>query len=860
MAAEIGLKAVMEMAGFTQGINKYNDMLGGASSNTDKHAGIMSKALAGIGTVLKTGVAVAAGGIAALTSAIAGAALASVSWAEKIDSVGDVLGTTAEESSALAVAAQHIGGNVEQLTSQMAILTKGLVTADGKIGPTGEALKAMGISFKDANGKMLPTTEILQKVADKIGKMPDGLEKTNLMMKLFGKSGKDMSDMMGALADGGMAEFDQMAKDMGLSMTDDAAAGAIEFNRSLNDLKMMAQGFLVQLGTEFMPMLQGLANFLGDILPIAINILHSGFEKIRPTIELITGTLTEMIYQITHGIEPIDAISEAIMRIFGMDAAVKFHEIANSVKDWLIPIITDLREWLAVNLPIAMAAISDFWKTTLWPAIQEIAKWIGENLPIAIAAVVAFIKDPFIPTLRDIWSFIKEKVIPIIADIIVWLATKLPPAIATAISWFNEHLLPALSEIWAFIKDPLLPILGQIITWLATAIKTAVETFVNDIWPKVKKAFVDIKDFIEDPLIPTFTKIVDWLSVAIGKAVDTFKITWDNLKEAFKVVSDWITTNLTGPDGVFTKVYDWLSTALNTAVGVATGILKTLAAGWQGILDVINFIIGAIQEVIKWINQVVEAMPDWLIPGSPTPMEMGLRGIAAGFMSAAKAASAFSGALGGLTPLNVGGLTTFAGAIMGRFKDKYTTPLDDKVKGLREELELVTEAMQDDRLSTEEQLNLMMRRAELEKELAATSQELNIQKERELALQKQLNDLAFLQAQMDFLSFLKENELNFSDILGNLQLGLNLDLPAFMDAITRALAALVANINQGLSGGGTSLPPLPPGDAKGFRGGGTSQIHNNKTVNVYMNNTIGGGMDAAMFRSEVLSIVTEALG
>jgi len=48
--ADIGLRAVMEMTGFTAGINKYNQMMGGASSNTEKHAGLMTKAMAGIGT------------------------------------------------------------------------------------------------------------------------------------------------------------------------------------------------------------------------------------------------------------------------------------------------------------------------------------------------------------------------------------------------------------------------------------------------------------------------------------------------------------------------------------------------------------------------------------------------------------------------------------------------------------------------------------------------------------------------------------------------------------------------------------------------------------------------------------------
>lgn len=119
LSNQIGLAAVMEMTGFTQGINKYNQMVNGASTNTDKKASLMSKAFAGIGQAVKIASAVAAGGIAAVTTAMVGGLKATMSWAEKLDAVGDVLGTTSEESAALAVAAQHIGGNVEQLASQM---------------------------------------------------------------------------------------------------------------------------------------------------------------------------------------------------------------------------------------------------------------------------------------------------------------------------------------------------------------------------------------------------------------------------------------------------------------------------------------------------------------------------------------------------------------------------------------------------------------------------------------------------------------------------------------------------------------------------------------------------------------------
>jgi hypothetical protein len=706
-----------------QGRGKVEDSMSGIAKLSSKIGDSIQK----VGKIAIFGLGA---GLTALTGAITGAAFASVSWAEKLDSVSDVLGTTTQESAALAVAAQHIGGNVEQLSSQMAIMTRGLFDATGAIGPTGEVLKGLGISFQDANGKILPTTDILQQVADKIGGMPDGLEKTQIMMDVFGKSGKDMSDMLGALAGGGMAKFDAQAKAMGLSMSQDAVDGAIALNRSLKDMKMAAQGALVSLGTALLPILQPVAEGLTNLAMKGVEFLREKIAVIMPTIQGIADAFGEFFGILTSGGDPIFALQSLILDLaqtFGMgegaafNLAIGFGNIIDTIRnaidtviefltpiweavtsfvswndilvalgiviaavvvpailgiiatlapiiatvvlvvaavallrnawenDWggirtaLIdfwdnkgkPALEALREWLSVNIPIAIQKLTDFWTNTLQPAITavwafikdplipifiDIVGWLAENIPKAIQKLSDFWTTVLWPALQDVWGFIKDKLIPIFLDVVDWLATNIPKAISTAKTFWEEHLKPALEAVWKFIKEDLWPIFLDVGEWLLTTIGTAIKTAAGFWKETLQPALTDLWSFIKTYLWPTFLDVGEWLLNTIGKAISTASTFWkETLKPALETVWKFIKEDLLP---IFEDIGGFLKDTLQ-------GILNGISGAFDSVAQAVQWVIDKVKEVIDWFKQVGDSLPDWLNPGSPTPFEMGLRGIAA---------------------------------------------------------------------------------------------------------------------------------------------------------------------------------------------------------------------------------------
>ena len=699
----------------------------GAMSGIAKIADKIGASVQAVGKIALVGLGA---GLAVLTGAITGVAFASVSWAEKLDSVGDVLGTTTQESAALAVAAQHIGGNVEQLSSQMAIMTRGLFDATGAIGPTGEVLKGLGISFQDANGKILPTTDILQAVADKLGVMPDGLEKTQLMMDVFGKSGKDMSDMLGALAGGGMAKFDAQAKAMGLSMSEDAVNGAIELNRSLKDMKMAAQGALVSLGTALLPIIKPLAEGFTNLAMKGVEFLREKIAIIMPTIQGIADAFGEFFGILTSGGDPIFALQSLILDLaqtFGMgegaafNLAIGFGNIIDTIRNaidtviefltpiweavtsfvswndilialgiviaavivpaiigfiaalapiiatvvlivaavsllrnawetdwggiqekaaavwaWLQVAFANIKEWLAVALPAAIQILSNFWTNTLWPAIQAVWNWLStvlmpfiigvvvpwlqENIPKAIQKLSDFWTTVLWPAMQDVWAFIKDKLIPIFLDVVGWLADNIPKAISTAKTFWEEHLKPALDTVWKFITEKLWPVFLDVGKWLLTTIGTAIKTAAGFWKETLQPALTDLWSFIKTYLWPTFLDVGEWLLNTIGKAISTASTFWkETLKPALEAVWKFIKEDLLP---IFEKIGKFLGETFQ-------GILNGIKGAFDGVAGAIQWVIDQVIAVMDWFKQVGDSLPDWLNPGSPTPFEMGLRGIAA---------------------------------------------------------------------------------------------------------------------------------------------------------------------------------------------------------------------------------------
>jgi hypothetical protein len=168
----------------------------------------------------------------------------------------------------------------------------------------------------------------------------------------------------------------------------------------------------------------------------------------------------------------------------------------------------------------------------------------------------------------------------------------------------------------------------------------------------------------------------------------------------------------------------------------------------------------------------------------------------------------FISLLGGIAEETVGGLydqiemvATLGGALgsLGSAAaERYRTTVIDPQQVRLQLLEGQLATMQDQRKEMTAANSTQAERDRLDASIAASNEAIAGQKnniadaeQKILALQQQQADLAWLQAQMDLVKFITDNNLNMQQVLGGIQLGLGADPLAIMNAMTSAVGQVV---------------------------------------------------------------------
>lgn len=149
-----------------------------------------------------------------------------------------------------------------------------------------------------------------------------------------------------------------------------------------------------------------------------------------------------------------------------------FREIGEA----LLPVLTDLAEWLAENLPGAIERARSFFKD---------------------ASVV--IKEDVLPVLNDIWTVIRDDVIPVLQDMA---------------DFFVNTVIPKMQEVATFITDDVVPVITTIATTIAEVVTTvgekvdAIVTFFAGLPGRIGEAAGDVWGFLRDSFVGVLNFII----------------------------------------------------------------------------------------------------------------------------------------------------------------------------------------------------------------------------------------------------------------------------------------------------------------------------------------------------------------
>jgi hypothetical protein len=191
--------------------------------------------------------------------------------AGEVRSLSKVMDGTPEQISVISFAARRFGIDSAQLSLGIRTLSKGLVS-------NSDTIKSLGIEYRDSNGRLLPTIDIINNLADRYKTLPSKIEQNAFAMAAFGRAGKNMAPLLG-LGSEGIKELGLSAQELGMVMSGQDLTAVKDYGFAQKDLKEAIDGVKVTIGRDLLPILAQSASALNETLIPALKTVVSAFTN-----------------------------------------------------------------------------------------------------------------------------------------------------------------------------------------------------------------------------------------------------------------------------------------------------------------------------------------------------------------------------------------------------------------------------------------------------------------------------------------------------------------------------------------------------------------------------------------------------
>lgn len=215
--------------------------------------------LARFASVAKTGALAVGTAMVAAGGAMAVMMKGVIDEADRMSKLAQSIGIPIAELSKLKYAAALADIDLDKLEKSVRRLSAGMMDAgESSTGAAANAFAMLGVEVRDVEGKMRPATSVIEDLAGKFARMPNGVEKTALAMRIFGKSGADMIPLLNEGADG-LAEMYREAEELGIVLDEKTGKAAEAFNDNLTRLGVVKDGIVTKITAGMLPALESLS-------------------------------------------------------------------------------------------------------------------------------------------------------------------------------------------------------------------------------------------------------------------------------------------------------------------------------------------------------------------------------------------------------------------------------------------------------------------------------------------------------------------------------------------------------------------------------------------------------------------------
>lgn len=259
-----------------------------------------------------------------LQSAVTGFAQAG----DSLDKMSARLGISAVKLQEWSFAATHAGAAPEDLEDALKDMSEKIAeVAGGDTGDAAQLFSALGISVKDASGKIRPASDIFEEVADAIQRNEDPALRTKMAMVLMGDSGRKLIPMLSGGAQG-LDDMAKQARDLGLVMNEDAVAAAAQMTDHMDDMKASVTAVGHEIGYRLSPIVISMSDRFRDLAAANKGALGEKFERVaRSFADSISkidfeGIASAILTIADYGVRAFNAIGGFNTVLYGMGALI----------------------------------------------------------------------------------------------------------------------------------------------------------------------------------------------------------------------------------------------------------------------------------------------------------------------------------------------------------------------------------------------------------------------------------------------------------------------------------------------------------------------------------------------------------
>lgn len=339
-----------------------------------------------------------------LQSAVTGFAQAG----DGLDKMSARLGISAVKLQEWSFAATHAGAAPEDLEDALKDLSEKIAeVAGGDTGDAAQLFSALGISVKDASGKIRPASDIFEEVADAIQRNEDPALRTKMAMVLMGDSGRKLIPMLS----GGAQGLDDMAKqahDLGLVMNEDAVAAAAKMTDHMDDMKASVTAVGHEIGYRLSPVVISMSDRFRDLAAANKGALGEKVEKVAGSFADAIGKIdfegiaSAILTIADYSVRAFNAIvgfntvlygmgaliaGKSIMAVVSLGSSViglvqSFGAVASAAKAFGIVATTSMGPigWVLGALAVGAGIIIANWDR-IGPALKEVVGSVVDFVP-----------------------------------------------------------------------------------------------------------------------------------------------------------------------------------------------------------------------------------------------------------------------------------------------------------------------------------------------------------------------------------------------------------------------------------------------------------------------------------------------